>query len=75
MCGWKGWCVKKLDKLRRASASTVIGWATGKFLVGLGIGVLLATYFTGSAWEIHGWWLIVLGIVVSIPACLAVFKK
>lgn len=75
MCGWKGWCVKKIDKLRKANASVIMSWAMGKFLFGLGLGVLLATYLPLVHWSIHGWWLIVLGIVVSIPACLVVFRK
>jgi len=35
---------------------------TGKFLAGVGIGVLLINYLAG-----YGWWLILLAVVTSLP--------
>lgn len=69
---------KKMDKLYKGGPAVLFTWAAAKFLFGVGLGVLLATYFPDApkdGWEIWGWTLILFSLVVSIPALRAVFNN
>lgn len=66
---------KKLHKIRKMSDASFIAWVLGKFLIGLGLGMMVATYFQGHAYYFYGWAFIVLAIIVSIPAMKAACRK
>lgn len=65
----------KLEKIKSMHTSNFIFWIFGKFLFGLGIGILLPVYFGGFGWHIVGWLLIAFAIILQIPALMAVLPK
>lgn len=65
----------KLGKIKSMHTSNFIFWIFGKFLIGLGIGILLPVYFVGFGWHIVGWLFIAFAIILQIPACVTVFMK
>jgi hypothetical protein len=74
----KSWAKKMTDRLHRGGPAVMITCGAAKFLAGLGIGVLLATYFPEApkdGWEMWGWTLILFALVVSIPALRAAFNN
>jgi len=74
----KSWMERKMDALHRGGPATMFSWALAKFLVGAGVGVLLASYFPNAprdGWEIWGWTLVLFAIIVCIPAWKAMFTK
>jgi hypothetical protein len=69
------WIEQKLEKIKNQDTPYFLGWVVGKFFFGLGIGALLAVYYPRAAWEIHGWWLISLAIIVCLPTVYNVFLR
>ena len=69
------YCEEKLGKIKSMHTSNFIFWIFGKFLFGLGIGILLPVYFVGFGWHIVGWLLIAFAIILQIPTFIAVFMK
>jgi uncharacterized membrane protein len=65
----------KIERIKSLHLSNFIFWVLGKFLIGLGIGILLAAYFPAYGWIIAGWMLIVFAIILQIPAITATFGK
>ena len=59
---------KKIETMREKKYMTFYAWITAKFLLGLGVGMLLASYFLNPNWIKAGWFMIALGIVFAIPA-------
>ena len=47
----------------------------GKFLIGLGIGIVLVAYMPAAGWAIAGWMLIIFAIILQIPAMTVAFGK
>ena len=45
-----------------------------KFLVGLGIGMVLANYFFEYNWALFGWLLIILAVIIGIPVWIKSLK-
>ena len=66
---------EKFEKIKTLHFSNFAFWVFGKFLIGLGIGILLPVYFQAAGWAIAGWMLIVFAIILQIPAITAVFGK
>jgi len=68
---------KKIEKLKSMHTSNLIFLVFGKFLGGLGLGILLATYFWNplNYWLIAGWMFIIFAVIVQIPALISVFHK
>ncbi len=68
---------KKIEKLKSMHTSNLIFMVFGKFLGGLGLGILLATYFWNplNYWLIAGWMFIVFAVIVQIPALITVSHK
>lgn len=69
------YCEEKLGKIKSMCTSNFIFWVFGKFLLGLGVGILLPVYLVGFGWHIVGWLLIAFAIILQIPACVTVFMK
>ena len=46
-----------------------------KVIFTLGLGALLAVYLKGANWQIIGWVLIIISLVLSIPSAYAILKK
>ena len=66
---------EKISKIKSMHTSNFIFWITGKFLLGLGIGILLPTYFYAFGWSIAGWMLIAFALVLMLPAAIAVYGR
>jgi hypothetical protein len=66
---------EKLEKVKSLHVSNFIFWVFGKFLLGLGIGILLPVYFVGFGWHIVGWLLIAFAIIIQLPAIFTVFYQ
>ena len=66
---------KKLEKIKKMNMSDFMFWVLGKFLFGLGLGILLPVYFMTFGWQIAGWMLIIFSVILQIPAIVAAFKK
>jgi uncharacterized membrane protein YedE/YeeE len=68
---------EKTNKLRAMHLSNFIFWVFGKFLGGLGLGILLATYFWNPLgyWIVAGWIVLAFAVIFQIPAICAVFHK
>ena len=66
---------EKLDKIKAMHTSNFTFWIFGKFLFGLGLGILLPVYFWNTGWVIAGWMLIAFAIILQIPAFIAAFHK
>jgi hypothetical protein len=43
---------------------------TGKFVFGVGLGVLLAGYLKG-----YGWWIILLSVILGLPGAYHLYLK
>lgn len=65
----------KLEKVKALHFSNFVFWVLGKFLIGLGIGILLPVYFTGFGWHIVGWMLIAFAVIIQLPAIFTVFRQ
>jgi uncharacterized membrane protein YedE/YeeE len=68
---------EKLEKIKAMHISNFIFWIFGKFLLGLGVGILLATYYWNSLgyWIIAGWLIVAFAVILQIPAFMAAFYK
>jgi len=71
MCNWYR---KKVEKFRkRATPGLFLAYTTAKVLGGIGIGVLLTTYWPTTRWNPVGWGLlaiaIIMGVYVKIRVC------
>lgn len=68
------YCEEKLGRVKSMHTSNFIFWVLGKFLFGLGVGILLPVYFFNPGWIIAGWMLIAFAIILMIPAAIAAYK-
>lgn len=59
-----------IDKVKGLPTPLFILHFTSKAVITLGLGVLLANQLDG-----FGWWIIGLGLVLSIPAAIKIFTK
>lgn len=66
---------EKLERIKSLHFSNFVFWIFGKFLLGLGIGILLPVYFIGFGWHIVGWLFIAFAIIIQLPAIFSVFYK
>ena len=69
-------CIEhKLERIKGMHTSNFIFWVLGKFLLGLGIGILLPVYILSAGWVIAGVMLIIFAVIIQAPAIMAVFHK
>ena len=66
-----GWFGNKVAKFRQVPDPYFSLHVTGKFLAGVGIGVLLATWLPG--WT--GWLFIVVAVLIAIPSARIVLGR
>ena len=66
-----------MNKLRTMHTTNFIFWVFGKFLGGLGLGILLATYIWNplNYWIVAGWIILAFAVITQLPAIFAVFSK
>jgi len=66
-----GWFVEKMEKLRHIPNPYFTLHITGKFLFGVGLGVLLATWL--PIWT--GWMFILAALLIAIPSARIILGK
>lgn len=74
----KTWLQKHTERLCKGGPPTLITFSVSKLLCGMGIGVLLATYFPNApkdGWVMWGWTLILFALVMAIPSLKAMFSN
>jgi len=59
-----------IDKVKALPTPMFILFVSSKVIGGIGIGVLL-----GQALHGLGWWILILGVILSIPPAIKVFGK
>lgn len=69
-------CFEKLcKKFFRLPKPVIYVHIFAKFIFGIGLGALLATYYQGLDWQTWGWVLIILSIALAIPGAYGILKK
>ena len=71
MAGIADWYGKKLEKLRQLSKGQLLLFITVKFLAGVAIGLLLATWLPTWIW----WIFLVIGLLIAIPLYRFILRK
>ncbi len=66
-----GWLGDKMERFRQVPNPYFATHITGKFLAGVGLGVLLATWL--SVWT--GWIFIVAALLIAIPSVRIILRK
>lgn len=70
------WLTKKFEKFRGLPPRLMFIYALSKFVFGVGLGVLLVFYLPRFNWQLLGWILIVLSIIImAIPRSKIILKK
>jgi hypothetical protein len=68
-----------VEKIRQMSALRVTMWAAAKFLLGAGLGVLLATYLqshvSAPVLRISGWGLVIIAVIAGLLTIYPIFKR
>jgi hypothetical protein len=68
-----------VGRIKQLSTLRVTTWAGAKFLLGTGIGFLLATYLqphmSVSFWLVAGWALIIVAAVMGLLTVYPIFKE
>jgi len=66
-----GWIGNKMGKFRQVPNPYFVMHIAAKFLVGLGLGVLLATWL--PVWT--GWMFIIIALLIAIPSSRIILGK
>jgi len=69
------WYGRKVQKFRELPTALMMLHISCKAIFTLGLGALLAVYLKGANWQIIGWVLIIISLVLSIPSAYAILKK
>jgi len=70
-----GWFTKKFEKFRKLPPRPMFMHVLSKFVFGVGLGVLLVFYLPKFNWQLLGWLLIALSIIIAIPIIRIILKK
>jgi hypothetical protein len=73
MC--KKWLQDKVDRMSKAPLGAVFGGVLGKFVAGVGIGILLVRNLPQLNWSCAGWDFLLIGILLGLPLTKAVYLK
>ena len=61
-----GWAAEKFEKFDRLPRPLLVVHIFSKLLFGMGLGILLASYFSGLNWHLYGWLLIILSLIIAM---------
>ena len=64
-----------VEKFRKLPISIMILHISGKFLSGVGLGTLIASYLQQYDWQLYGWIVIVIASLTQIPGAYKTLKK
>ena len=70
-----GWFAKKFEQFRRLPPHLMFTHVLSKFVFGVGFGALLAFYLSWLDWQVLGWALVVLSIIIGIPSLRIILKR
>ena len=59
-----------IDKVRGLPTPILVLFIASKLIIGVGLGVLLASCIAGL-----GWWIVIVGVLMSVPGALKIFSK
>ena len=72
----EGYEMRKLvKKFKDLPTPVMILHITGKFLFGVGVGLLVASYFHQLDWWTIGAWVILISLITQIPGAYFVLRK
>jgi Na+-driven multidrug efflux pump len=69
------WYGRRFQRFRELPMGLMILHITCKTIFTFGLGALLASYLKGANWQMIGWVLIVVSLVLAIPSSYAILKK
>lgn len=69
------WFAEKIQRFRELPTALMMLHIGCKVIFALGLGALLAVSLKGANWQIIGWALIIISLVLSIPSSYAILKK
>ena len=61
-----GWAAEKFEKFDRLPRPLLIVHIFSKLVFGLGLGILFATYLSDVNWQLYGWLLIILSLIIAM---------
>jgi len=64
-----------VEKFRKLPISIMILHISGKFLFGVCLGTLIASYLQRYDWQLYGWIIIVIASLTQIPGAYKALKK
>jgi len=67
--------MRAVEKFRTLPISIMILHISGKFLFGVGLGTLLASYIQHANWQLIGWIIIIIALLTQIPGAYKTLKK
>ena len=68
------WLNRNIDNMIKLPRPLFITHIFSKFLVGVGIGFILAGYFDYN-WKLWGWVLIVVAVIIDIPSVYRILRR
>ena len=61
-----GWAAEKFENFDRLPRPLLVVHIFSKLLFGMGLGILLASYLSGLNWQLYGWLLIILSLIIAM---------
>ena len=65
---------ERFEKFKKLPRPLLTAHIFCKFLFGVGLGILLASYLEYE-WKLLGWLLIILSLIIAIPSTYRILKK
>ena len=69
------WFNKASEKFKKQSKKAIMAIMFTKFLFGVGLGVLLTSYWWEYDWKFFGWLMIIIALILHLPSIYAVLIK
>lgn len=66
---------KKVEGFKKLPPRLMYTHVLGKFVFGVGLGALLTVWLSQFDWQLLGWVLIVLSIIIAIPSLRIIWKR
>ena len=70
-----GWFAEKVEKFRQLPEHLMATHGLSKVIFGIGFGALLAIYLPRLDWQLLGWMIIVLSLIIAVPSTYRLLKK
>lgn len=60
------WVAEKFEKFDKLPKPLLVVHISSKLLFGMGFGILLASYLSSINWQLYGWLLIILSLIIAM---------